>query len=849
MLAHFTPRFRSSIRQGATFFFLLSVSLFAPVAATAQATSGAASETTASVRVVGQVSVVPGQVPASGVRVQVEGSPNATYTDAQGGFVLAGLEDRAPVRLTFTRLGLAAQTLEVTPVRGANIRVDVAMRVDAVALAPVDVLFERTRMVGDPLRSGGVPASAFHLGPQELRGARLAFDNVHDILRTVPGVIVEDEEGYGLRPNIGLRGATSERSSRITLMEDGILIAPAPYAAPAAYFFPATGRMEGVEVQKGSSQFRSGPRTLGGSINLLSAGIPQKSSWLAEIGGGTEGAMRTHLRLGDRGRHYGWMVEGLQARTDGFKELQTGGNTGFLTQDFHGRFRINTDGSQPRYQELELKVGLNDHRSDETYLGLTEADMRARPNLRYAASAEDVINSDHTQLRLRYFATLSAKTDVTLALYRHDFSRNWYKLQSVLGRGLAGVLSEPDRFATEVAILKGAPSSDGALRVRANNRTYRSEGIQGQVGYRWDQTFGRQQVAHALELGLRLHRDYEDRFQWEDGYAMGPTGRMVQTSQGAPGSQDNRRGSAEALSFHLQDQIRAGRFTLIPGVRYEDIQFQRHIWPREDADRRQAPGEADSRVRVWVPGVGATWEWTPRLLWDVGLHRGFGPPGPGASEDTQAETALNLETGLRLRHPLVGLNLVGWYSDYSNLLGQATLSTGDTGSGDLFNGGKAKLGGVEMALDADLARLAPQMSLRLPLQATYGWNQGTFGSDFVSAYAPWGTVTSGDHLPFLPSHTFAGSLGVDDGIRLVTLSWNGASQTRSSAGRGPIPSGEGSDAFVVFNLKGEWRAFGGTVQAGVQNLADREYAVSRRPAGARPGLPRSVFVGFRVGTW
>jgi Fe(3+) dicitrate transport protein len=141
------------------------------------------------------------------------------------------------------------------------------------------------------------------------------------------------------------------------------------------------------------------------------------------------------------------------------------------------------------------------------------------------------------------------------------------------------------------------------------------------------------------------------------------------------------------------------------------------------------------------------------------------------------------------------------------------------------------------------------MSLRLPLQATYGWNQGTFGSDFVSAYAPWGTVTSGDHLPFLPSHTFAGSLGVDDGIRLVTLSWNGASQTRSSAGRGPIPSGEGSDAFVVFNLKGEWRAFGGTVQAGVQNLADREYAVSRRPAGARPGLPRSVFVGFRVGTW
>ncbi|MEX1257017.1 MAG: TonB-dependent receptor [Gemmatimonadota bacterium] len=792
-------------------------------------------------RLVGQVVSSDRGAPLSSVIVQVEGTGVRGSSDAHGGFALSGIPV-GPARVSFSRLGYAPVTLELD-VTAAGIRdLRVEMARGEVALDPLVVLMTRTRLVGDPLVMGSAPGSAHFLSRADLRIQPLLFDDIHATLRRIPGVNIQDEEGFGLRPNIGLRGTGAERSSKVTLMEDGILVAPAPYSAPAAYYVPTMGRMEGVEVRKGSSQIRYGPWTTGGAINLVSRSIPERLAWEAELSGGAYGSFKGRGGIGGATDHFGAWIETYQVATDGFKELQGGGDTGYRLEDYLARLRANTRRDAPTYQEVELKVGRVEQASDETYLGITDGDFQATPLLRYAGSRLDLMETEHDQLQLRHFLTTSSGFDLTTTLYQNTFARNWYKLQSVGGRSLNAVLDDPEQFPAELAILNGGDSGDNALRIRANNREYLARGIQTVLGVRANALGAR----HQLELGVRIHEDEEDRFHWEDGYRM-TDGVMTLTNPGIHGAQTNRVVDARAIAMYIQDEVRAGRVTLTPGLRYETIDFTDTNWGAQDLERTGPGTVRENSVEAWVPGLGASYEVSPSTHVFGGVHRGFGPPGPGADEETRPESSASWEIGTRYRRGSKGLDLVGFYSHYSNILGAETLASGTPGTGDLFNGGKVVARGIEAAGELDLAdgRLT---GLRVPLRVTYTFTQAEFRNDFASAFEPWGTVEVGDELPYNPKHQFHGTLGVRGDLWGITLGAEGTGESRTVAGQGEIPSNERTDAHLVFSISGELQIPGmATVFAGIQNLADASYAVSRRPAGLRPGLPRTIQAGVRIG--
>ena len=705
---------------------------------------------------------------------------------------------------------------------------------DTVQAPEIRVLLERI-VGGDAAR---IPGAAHVLGPDELEDRTLLFDDVGRIARQIPGVYVQEEDGYGLRPNIGLRGTGSERSSKITLMEDGVLIAPAPYAAPAAYYFPVTGRMEAIEVRKGSSQIKYGPRTIGGALNLVSSRIPNRFAVSADLEGGGDETGKAHIKVGDRGEHFGWLAETYQIRTDGFKRLDGGGDTGFEIQDYLVKLAVRTDADAATFHELELKLGRTEETSDETYLGLAESDFQADPFRRYAGSQNDVMNTEHEQVTLRWTVRPASWLDVTTVAYNNDFQRNWYKLDRVAGTGIAAVLDDPDAHADALAILRGATSGDDALVVRANNRAYYARGIQSALGME----LGR----HLIELGVRYHADQEDRFQHDDRYRM-ESGLMVRTSAGAPGSQSNRVSDARAWAAYVQDDITLGRWTVSPGVRWETMGFTQTDYAGTDPDRTSPTRRLTNDVSALIPGIGATFAAREDLHLFGGVHRGFGPPGPGADDDTQPEESVNWELGIKLQRPWIDAQVTGFYSDYDNILGKATLATGDpTGAGELFNGGVVRVAGIEVGLEVDPAA-ARGLPFRVPVRLAYTGTSAEFRSSFESEFEPWGDVEAGDELPYLPAHQVFASAGFEQGRWAARLEMSHVAEMRTVAGQGAIPAGSGTDAFTVWGASAEFQATTwSTVFAGVENLTDEVYVVARQPAGARPGLPRTFLAGVRI---
>ena len=769
----------------------------------------------------------------SGTSVEVMGTSLRTLSDDAGRYSLRGIP-LGTISLRFVRLGHSTLTKTVTVVDDRELRLVAEMGAGPIRLDPIRVLMERTRMIGDPLDIDEVPGAAHVLVAADLESPAFVFDNVHDFLRLVPGVNVQDEDGFGLRPNIGLRGTGVDRSSKVTLMEDGVLIAPAPYTAPSAYYFPVAGRMEAVEVRKGSSQVRYGPRTIGGAINLVSSSIPDRLTWFMEGAGGENGTLRGHGRIGDSGARLGWLIEAYSLETDGFKELASGAPTGFDVADFMGKVRINSDRSSPWYQQLELKLGYTDEESASTYLGLTDADFAVNPLHRYPASESDLMKAEHSQIQLRHFWVHGA-VDVTTTAYRNDFSRNWYKLQSVLGTGISEVLDAPDEHGTALAVLRGHGSDPNALRVRANNRDYFAQGVQSVLGLsRGD---------HAVEVGVRFHRDQEDRFQWEDAFEMRDEG-MVLTTPGEPGSQSNRVSSADALAFFVQDEIELGRLRVSPGIRFEHIDFTRTDYAKDHPARAEPTRVQKNRVDAWIPGVGFSYRAAPALNLFWGVHRGFGPQGPGADEVTRPESSVNYELGGRWRDSGLAAQASMFYSDYTNILGRATLATAEDGTGEAYNGGDAVVLGVEASVDYNFA-WGRDWDTSLPVRITYTRTRAEFRSAFDSDYGPWGEVEIGDRLPYLPGHQMSGSIGYDRPGWSVTLSTVASGAMRTRAGQEDIPEGEGTDAYVVFNLAGDLYLEGvGTLFAGIQNLTDERYSVARRPGRAPPWTPQDCGGGF-----
>ncbi len=706
-----------------------------------------------------------------------------------------------------------------------------------------EIVVSSQQILGSKFKARNRTGSAYYISPEEIR--RLGYTDINRMLKAVPGVNMYEEDGFGLRPNISLRGTKAERSERISIMEDGVLAAPAPYSAPAAYYFPNVARMEAIEVLKGSSQVQYGPFTTGGAINLVSTPIPNSFSGKANISYGSKNTFKSHTSVGSSWKHFGYMVEYLRYQSDGFKKYEDHAAKGFKRNDIIAKIRVKTDHVKGVNHALELKFGYADENSDETYVGLSADDFKKTPFLRYAGSQMDKLKTDHRQWVATYLLTFSNKLKITTNAYYNYFHRNWYKLNDVRAgitskekRSIADVLVDPETNIRYFDILTGKTDrEEEALLVRANNRTYRSRGIQTRAEYR----FNLNEFFFDLEFGLRYHADEEDRFQWDDSYSM-KNKKMVLFMEGIHGTNANRVTSANALAGYLLAKLRYDAWTVTAGLRYEDVDLLKKDYTKEDLARSgKVRIETPNHARVLIPGVGLHYQLMPATSVFFGIHKGFAPPS--AELYQKPESSVNMELGTRVAIGNFRAELIGFYNNYSNMLGSDLAASGGAGTLEQFNVGEARVKGAEFLVQYQ--PLPKNCNVRLPLQVSYTYTDTEIRNSFESH--SWGNVARGDEIPYIFKHALNMQLGIECKWFYANIGARYNSDMRTSPGQGTIAEREKVPANLIFDAS--LNVFVNkylTVRLNAINLTNRVYLTSRHPAGLRAGHPFGIYAGANV---
>ena len=659
---------------------------------------------------------------------------------------------------------------------------------------------------------------------------RMDYTDLNQILSSIPGIYFREEDGFGLRPNIGIRGATTDRSQKITMMEDGILIGPAPYSAPAAYYVPNVARHSSIEVLKGPSSIKYGPHTVGGAINYVTSELNREEVAEIDLSGGSDGYFKFQALLGKDFGEVSILLDALRYQSDGFKTLDNGADTGFYRNDINAKIRWEPESDKA--QSLSLKLGFADEDSDETYLGLTHADFDIDPTRRYPASQLDNFQSEHRQLHLNYALQMTESTSLNVKAYLNEFERAWNKFDGLMsGTAPQKILASPELYANQYRVLSGLTNSTGSdsdtIDVTNNDREFSSRGLQIST----TTAYSFSNIDNELSFGIRLHKDEVDRDHRKAGFLM-ESQNLVDNRVDYPSKVQNHAES-QAVSLYASNRFYINQLEIELGVRYEDIEgdLTNHIL---------AVTKSNDQSKV-LPGLSALWGVSESTSVFAGVHKGYSPRSPGSSAD-QAEESTNYEYGLRYNQENRGFEIVGFHSDYENLLGRCRVSDFGCNPGEEFSGGEVKISGAELSgsLQRDFDN-----DLNLTVSLNYTYTDSEFQESFLSTFSQFGLVREGDELPYLPESIARVEilLTKDDWELLGAVKYQ--SSMREEPGQGPIEQGLYGEELTVVDLSASWHfSESGSLQLLMTNLADEQKIVAHRPFGARPNRPFSAV--FRV---
>lgn len=663
-------------------------------------------------------------------------------------------------------------------------------------------------VVGKAEDLSAIPGSANLLSLRALKTSRPITAN--EAVRKLPGICARDEEGFGLRPNIGIRGLNPSRTTKVTLLEDGVPLAYAPYGDNASYYHPPIDRFERIELLKGAGQILFGPQTIGGIINYITPAPQVRLGGLAALKVGGRDYFDGKVQL----RGYRMILDYTRKQGDGARD-----NVHSKLNDLNFKRVVVLS----RSNIITLRANAFSENSIVTYSGLTEAEFRnlgARYNPfkndrfdieRYGASATHLFQSSQSAL-------------LTTNFYASNFNRDWWRQSSTTTDtqgGEAGTAFRDARLAGVRVDVDNLNSIQGRLR------EYTTWGVEPRLTI----THSALGASGRLEAGVKAHFEYQNRKQINGTSPTARTGTVVE---------DNRR-ETKAYSAVLANRISFSDWAITPGLRYEHIDAFR-------TNRLTGGLSGSDNFGKWIPSLGATWKPSYEFTVFAGVHRGFAPPrtediidGSGASTEVDPEESTNWELGARIQPSSAGLIQATLFrNDFKRLTAVGSIA----GGGTPLSQGEALFQGLELSANFGLFG-------GFHLDGAYTWlpdaEQTAPFTQVVNDAVVSGS-TRGNRQPYAPEHLLAAAAGYAGGRLSAQIEAVHVSAQFSDFANTVAPTADGQrgkiEPYTLWNatLNFQLKETPTTFFISVKNLSDKTYIVDRT-RGIQVGSPRLVQIG------
>jgi Fe(3+) dicitrate transport protein len=686
---------------------------------------------------------------------------------------------------------------------------------------------------------------------------KFEYANIHSVLRSAPGVYVREEDGVGTFPRIGIRASSSGRSDRIAIMEDGIPAAMSLYANNSAYYFPSAGRMSGVEVLKGPEILRYGPQTTSGAINLLSTRIPDDPSGFVNAEIGDWDTRRVHGWAGGTFGQFGVLVETYQHRTDGFHKIDRSDRTaGNNVREYMAKLRWSAPDGAAIQQQLDLKLFKGDNAADVSYVGLTDADFKRNPNRRYGLTELERMNQGRRSASLQHQIYVTPDISLVSTGYVNKTFRNYRRVNQINGISLStsdGITQRVNRgegfggltAAQLQGILDGTQDTTHAngIRYGLNYQSFISKGLSFEGRARVS-TGG---IEHELMGGVRFHKDVaKNTATLSNPVYRQVNGSLAAVSPGTPATPNE--GYSKATSFWIADRIRVGDLILLPILRHEDIRSVANV---------AVPTGNRNKLKKTTWGVGLNYEAGDQWTMLAGVHKGFAPPASSATLGSKGEQSTNFEGGIRFRGGGLGIDVIGFYTDYDNSVRTCLFANPCQnpvpGGPNIVDGfqeaGAKKVYGLEVGVHGNILE---GDGFRLPVVLAYTLTDGEYTRE---ARNPDGTpasgVRKGDVLDYTPRHIGRLQIGVshDAGFEFnVAFNYQDGACATTTCGRTGVDTRFlKTQSLFTTDLSASYALTESVdLYARVENLFDEQRITHRGADGARGNPGRYIGGGLRV---